>query len=218
MRLQNAEAMEIADNILKAKLSNVCFILGSGKTTAANALARIYGGVVYRTDERARYAELAVPEYQPALCRDVPEYFALEAEDARRWESDIVREMTPMIIADLIGISSDSFIWCEGDIDIGAVMRVATHAVYIVSRASTFDFFKRPDQIRMLENIRNSEISAEEKLRRIENAYKIVGDGSDRSIPREIDEFGIKKIYRYDHSTPDSVANEIYEYVTRLKI
>lgn len=46
---------------------------------------------------------------------------------------------------------------------------------------------------------------------------RIVGDGSDRGIPHETDEIGIKKIYRYKHSTPESVANEIYEYVTKLK-
>lgn len=201
---------------MRAKLSKVCFILGSGKTTAANALQRLYGGVIYHTDERERYVNAAVPEYQPALCREVEDYFALEVEDARSWERAIVREMTPMIIADLIETRSDGFIWCEGDIDIEAVSRVATHAVYIVSCAAAFDFFDRPEQAHMLEAIMSSELSEEEKRKRIENAYRIVGDGSDRGIPCEVKESGIKVIYRFANSTPESVAKEIYEYITKF--
>lgn len=209
--------MEIADNILKDKLKNVCFIWGSGKTTAANALARLYGGVVYHTDDRMRYCRLASPEYQPALCRDVPDYFALDPDDARQWERDIVREMTPMIIADLIEMKSDGFIWCEGDIDTDAVIKVASHAVCIVSSAKAFDFFDRPEQAHMLEAIKNSDLTEEEKRSRIENAYRIVGDGSDRALPREITEFGVEKIDRFDDSTPDSVAMEIYNYLMKQR-
>lgn len=64
------------------------------------------------------------------MCRDVSDFWALEKKDALAWESAIVKEMTPMIVADLIRLSSqvDSII-CEGDIDIDAVIPVVTHAV-----------------------------------------------------------------------------------------
>lgn len=212
--------MKIADNIIRAKLRNVCFIWGSGKTTAANALAEKYGGIVYHTDERARYCRIAEPELQPALCRDVPDYFALDPDDARQWERDIVCEMTPMIIADLIELSgrTDGMIWCEGDIDADSVIRVATHTVCIVNNGKPGDFFDRPEQKHMLDAIKNSDLTEEEKRLRIENAYRIVGDGSNRTLPREITELGVKRIDRFDDSTPTSVAEQIYYYLTKGRL
>jgi hypothetical protein len=98
--------MLIPDNILKRKLHNVYFIWGSGKTTAANELSRKYGFFVYHTDySRSEHCKNADPQFQPALCRDVPDYWALDPSDAAKWEGDIVREFTPMVIADLIQLA-----------------------------------------------------------------------------------------------------------------
>ena len=86
---------------------NVYFIWGSGKTTAASELSHRYGCYVYHTDDsRTKHFQNANPQLQPAMCRNVPDYWALSPEDARQWESDIVREMTPTIVADLIELAA----------------------------------------------------------------------------------------------------------------
>ncbi|NLA77854.1 MAG: hypothetical protein GX851_08530 [Clostridiales bacterium] len=90
--------MNIADNIIKNKLKNVYFIWGSGKTVTANALAAKYGFFVYHTDNRTPHFKKAEPEYQPAMCRNVPDVWALDKNNMLGWEAAIVREMTPMII------------------------------------------------------------------------------------------------------------------------
>ena len=75
--------MIIPDDVIRRALENVYFIWGSGKTTAANALAERHGFYVYRTDEsRSRHFHNADPNGQPAMCRDVPDFWALEPEDA----------------------------------------------------------------------------------------------------------------------------------------
>jgi hypothetical protein len=88
--------MDIPDNILRQKLRNVYFIWGSGKTTAANELHRRYGFYVYHTDEsRAGHFKNADPKCQPALCRDVPDIWALDPEDLGQWEQALSASSRP---------------------------------------------------------------------------------------------------------------------------
>lgn len=99
--------MIVSDNILKQKLKNVYFIWGSGKTTITNAIAKKYiSCYVYHTDNRMKHFKIADPKYQPAMCRNVPDYWALDPVDAREWERQIVTEFTPMIIIDLVELAS----------------------------------------------------------------------------------------------------------------
>ena len=217
--------MIIPNNILKQKLQNVYFIWGSGKTTAANELSRKYGFFVYHTDDnRAKHCKNADPRFQPALCRDVPDYWALDPKDALQWEADIVREFTPMVIADLVqlAVKYDGVI-CEGDIDIDAVVPIATHTVTISNYGRPYDFFDRPEQHRMLEDIRNrNDLSDEEKEERIRNAYRIVGaepDGSNKhvhEISRETLLYGVKQIIRDDATTVEQTVAKIEEYFELL--
>ena len=212
--------MLIPDNVLKQKLNNVYFIWGSGKTTAANELNRRYGFYVYSTDNnRSKHFKNADPKYQPGLCRDVPDVWALEPEDASQWEGEIVRDFTPMVIADLIQLSVlHEGVICEGDIYIDAVIPLITHAVTISNYGVPYDFFDRPGQRNMLDEIRNRDISEEEKEKLIKNAYRIVGGGekSDlnpkREIPRETTQYGVKQIIRDDNSTVEQTADLIAKY------
>lgn len=144
--------MIIPDNVLKQKLHNVYFIWGSGKTTAANELSRRFGFYIYQTDEnRAKHFKNADPKFQPALCRDVPDYWALDRDDALQWESDIVHEFTHMVIADLIQLASQyDQVICEGYIDINAIVPLVTNAVTILNYGKQYDFFDRPEQRHML--------------------------------------------------------------------
>lgn len=205
--------MFIADNILKQRLQNVYFIWGSGKTTIANALREKFGCFVYHTDnERARHAHSADPEFQPALCRNVPDYWALDPDDARQWEKDIVREFTPMVIADLLVLSQQhKHVLCEGDIDIDQIAPIMTHAVTISNYGTSYDFFARPEQQNMLDTILNrQDLSEEEKAERVKNAYDIVGTTAMHEIPYETQKYGVKQIVRYDdtpvHETVSLVA------------
>lgn len=210
--------MNLPDNILKQKLKNVYFIWGSGKTTSANELARRHSYYVYHTDDnRWTHFTNATPEFQPTMCRDVPDYFALDPEDARQWEHDIVREMTPMIVADLIELSTQhETVICEGDIDVEVIIPIATHMVYITNLGASYDFFDRPKQRHMLEEIRNrTDLTDKEKEQQIQNAYAIVGSG-DRVIPAWVEEHAIKNIVRNDSTTVAQTVDAIEEYFELL--
>jgi len=219
--------MNIPDNILKQKLQNVYFIWGSGKTTAANELNRKYGFYVYHTDDnRAKHCRNADLKFQPALCRDVPDIWVLDPEDALHWESEIVHDFTPMVIADLIQLAAQyNGVICEGDIDIDDIIQIVTHVVTISNYGSSYDFFNRPGQRNMLEDIRNrSDISDEEKEERIQNAYKIVGGGKvdkkdgNHEIPRETIQYGVKQIIRDDNTTVEQTTKMIAKYFGLLHI
>lgn len=208
--------MIIADNIIKEYLKNVYFIWGSGKTVTANALAQKHNFYVYHTDDsREKHFKNAQSEFQPAMCRDVSDFWALEAKDAVLWERAIVKEMTPMIITDLISLSAQyDRIICEGDIDIDTVIPVVTNAVTISNHGSSYDFFNRPEQSRILDDIKKrTDIDEEEKQKLIENAYRIVNDHIEKTfIPRETELYGVKEIIRDDSTSVDAVVRMIEEY------
>jgi hypothetical protein len=213
--------MNIPDNTLKQKLSNVYFIWGNGKTTMANELNQRYGFFIYSTDNnRSKHIKNADPKFQPALCRNVPDVFALDPKDALKWEIEIVHDFTPMVIADLIQLAAQNKgVICEGDIDIDDIIQIVTNAVTISNYGSSYDFFDRPDQRHMLENIRNNpDLSDDEKEERIRNAYRIVNGGAENGenlkleIPQETIKYGIKQIIRDDNSTIEQTADMIAEY------
>lgn len=194
---------------------NVYFIWGSGKTTAANELARRFGCYVYHTDEnRAKHFRNANPLIHTALCRDVPDYWALDPNDALQWEHDIVREMTPMIIADLTELASrHKIVVCEGDIDVDLIAPLTTHIVYISNHGKEYDFFDRPKQRHMLDGIRNrTDLIEAEKEQRIQNAYRIVSGGKSMEKPREVTQLGVKEIVRDDNATVQQTVDKIAAY------
>lgn len=215
MRLER-ENMIIADNILKDRLKNVYFIWGSGKTTAANALAQKYGFYVYHTDySRSRHFRNADPDFQPSMCRDVPDFFALEREEALQWEKEVVREMTPMIIMDLAALASHKkAVICEGDIDVDQIISVVTNAVTISNHGADYDFFARPEQKHILEDVKNrTDIDDKEKSKLIKNAYNIIYDKEDKfAVPRETKLYGVKQIIRDNMTSAERVAEMIAEY------
>ena len=210
--------MILPDNIIKQKLQNVYFIWGSGKTTTANTLSKKHGFFVYHTDDsRSRHCKNADPKYQPALCRNVPDFWALEKEYALQWEADIVGEITPMIVTDLLQLAvQHKGVICEGDIDIDTIIPVVTNAVTISNHGNDYDFFDRPEQQHMLDNIKNrTDIDENEKQRLINNAYNIVsGDGYENKfeIPRETKLFGVKQIIRTEETSVDDVVLMIEEH------
>lgn len=219
--------MLIPDNVLKQKLQNVYFIWGSGKTSAANELNRRYGFYIYHTDnEREKHFKNADPKFQPALCRNVPDVWKLDPSDAAQWEGEIVHDFTPMVIADLIQLASQNEgVICEGDIDIDAIIQIVTHAVTISNYGTPGDFFDRPEQRHMLDEIRSRDISDEEKEELIRNAYRIVSGGEEESekkpkheVPRETIQYGVRQIIRDDNSTVEQTADMIAKYFGLMHI
>lgn len=147
--------MYIADNIIKNRLKNVYFIWGRGKTTIATKLQEKYGYYVYSTDD-SRYPHVmeAESDNQPYMCRDfekeygVKSFWELPKEVISEREEHFLQEMTPMIIADLLALSSQhKVIICEGDIDYKAVIPVASHAIYLCNYGTKFDWFARHTSI-----------------------------------------------------------------------
>jgi len=212
--------MIIPDSILKNKLKNVYFIWGSGKTTIANYLKEEYGFYVYSTDEsRDRQFDLANLIDQPYMCRDfeneygVMSFWELPQEVIAEREKHVVSEMTPMMIAELIELSSlHDVIICEGDIDYYAVAPIATHCVHLCNQSKSFDWFKRPDH----EDIHNivgnrTDLSETEKQSIIYNAYNAVSQ--DRGIiPEWVYKLGIKNITWDDSTSAETTAAEVASY------
>ena len=213
--------MLIADNILREKLKNVYFITGSGKTTIANEMSKhIDNCYVYHTDNRGPFFKLADSLYQPAMCRDVPDYFALDKDDAHNLECNIVKEFTPMIIIDLIYLASKyDVVICEGDINLELIIDaiVKENMVYIKHIGKCSDFFDRPNQHHMIDSVLNDEtLSEEEKKIKIDKMYDIVGRPTEEikedSIPDVIKNNNIKVIVRYDDNTVEENTNKVLEY------
>lgn len=212
--------MNIADSIIKNKLKNVYFIWGSGKTTIANRLNEKYGFYVYSTDEsRNRQMKIANPVDQPYMCRDfekeygVKSFWELPKEVIAERETHFVAEMTPMMVAELIQLSSlHEIIICEGDIDYYAIAPVATNMVHLCNQSTSFDWFDRPDHEKIRDTVaKRTDLSGEEKQRVIEKAYECVAP-AESSAPDWVTELGIKNIIWNDHTSIDTTAAEVAEY------
>lgn len=200
--------MNIPNNILKQKLQNVYFIWGgsnSGKTTVANALAKRYGFRVYGTDRnRDRHFANADGRYQPALCREIHDYWALDPADANEWEGAVIHDFTPMVIVDLIELAAHhKGVICEGHLDIDLTMPIVTHCVSISYEGTvTRDFFSRPDHAHMLEKIRSrKDLTEAEKEYRVQNAYRICATPNPQSPGKRIEEYNIPNVITDETTT-----------------
>ena len=143
----------------------------------------------------------------------MPDYWALDPEDARQWEKDIVREFTPMALMDLIELSGRYVcVLCEGDLDIELAAPVATHAVMLCNSGEAYDFFERPEQRRMLEDIWNRrDLSEAEKAQRVKNAYEIVC-GEQPNAPQGPESYGVKCIYWNEKTPVEETVEKVAAY------
>ena len=212
--------MDIADNIIRNKLKNVYFIWGRGKTTVANILRNKYGCCVFSTDEaRDRNMKYACPEYQPFMCRDfekeygVNSFWELPKEVISNREKHFLREVTPMIVADLIALSAQyEAVICEGDIDYAAIIPVAEHFIYLNNCGTKFDWFDRPDHENIAEiTNKRTDLTDEEKAAIIKNAYDVVS-ADEGVIPDWVLKYGVKVISWDDGVTAEETAAETAEY------
>lgn len=198
--------MHITDNVLRERLKNVYFLWGRGKTTIASELQKRHGVFVYHTDEsRDRQMEIAVPAYQPYMCRDyvaeygVKSFWALPPEVIADREKHVLAEMTPMMTAELIALSArHDVVICEGDIDYASIAPIATHMLYLWNCGTMFDWFDRPDH--SLDAIKNrTDLTESEKQEIIDNAYLSVAQ-KENVLPDWVIELGVPYV-RWDDST-----------------
>lgn len=209
--------MFIADNIIKNKLKNVYFLWGRGKTTIANSLKEKYGFYVYSTDEsRDRQAKYANSIDQPYMCRDymkeygVKSFWELPQEVIKDREKHFLEEVTPMIIAELIELSSlHKVIICEGDLDYLAVSKIATHAVYLCNQSTNFDWFNRIDHEDIKVTLSSRiDLNQEEKQNIIDNAYGTTSD-NEGIIPEWVTMLGIKYIIWNNQTSIHDTTTEV---------
>ncbi len=206
--------MFFSNNILKEKLKNVYFIWGNGKTTIANFLKEKYGCYIYSTDDsRYPHMKLAIPEAQPYMCKNfeaeygVKNFWLLPPEVIAEREVNFVREMTPMIVADLIELSSKhKIIICEGDLDYDAVAPIATHTVHLCNNGDSYDFFDRPDHESLDEIFSKSNLNEDEKARLVANANQVLSN-NDKLVPNWVKKNGIKNVM-WNKTVPIEVTGE----------
>ena len=213
--------MNIADNIIRQKLINVYFIWGRGKTTISNELSKNFGFHIYDVDKNRyhHWKNTAEPQYQPYMCRDfekeygVKDFWELPPEVIHERETHWLQEFTPMAVIDLMLLSqSHEVILCEGDIDYGAILPIASHTVYLSNQGTKFDWFDRPDHYNALDSVKNrTDISNEEKDDIIRNARNTVGTNEGR-IPGWVMENGIKYVIWNDAISVEQTAVEVAEY------
>ena len=209
--------MYISDGIIREKLKNVYFIWGRGKTTIANRLSEKYDFYIYKTDEsRDRQMLVANPVDQPYMCRDflkeynVKSFWELPKEVIADREINFLREVTPMMIAELLQLSAKhDVIICEGDIDFGAVASIASHSVYLCAKRDAFDWFERPDHDDVKEELeQRTDLTEEEKQAIIDNAYAAVSD-NDGFVPSWVEDFGVPIVHWNDYTGIEKTTEEV---------
>lgn len=197
----------IPDNILKRMLQHVYFIWGDG-AAVADELGRRYGIFVYHTcDNRSKHSQNADPQFQPGLCRQVPDFYAQAPDDAIKRENEIIHDFTPMVIMDLIQLTAKyENVICENDIDIDSIIQFVTHAVVISNEGPLRDFFDQYEN-----EIHNRDISGDEKEKLI---CRVQAARANENFPlwKRAVRYGVKQIIWDDNSTVEQTADRIAEY------
>ena len=136
----------------------------------------------------------------------MPDFFALNPEDAMLREIGVVHDYTPMVIMDLIQLTAiHEKVICENDIDIDSIIHIVTNAVIISNDKSWDDFITGYEH-----SIRGRDISEDEKEILIRRVDAVWGKGKPEN-PRETTKYGIRQVIRDDNSTLDEIADMVAE-------
>lgn len=202
-----AARLSIPGNILKRLLENVYFIWGDG-ADVADELGRRYGIYVYHTcDHRYEHAQNADPKFQPELFRHVPDFYALDPEEALRRETHVVRDYTPMVIMDLIQLSAKhGKVICENDIDIDSIIHIVTNAVIISNDKPMEDFIDGYKN-----EIRRRDVTEDEKECTLRKVDAVWGMGKP-DMARAKGQYGVKQIERDENSRIEQITDMAAEY------
>ncbi|MDD3242326.1 MAG: hypothetical protein PHD32_01225 [Eubacteriales bacterium] len=212
--------MNIPNNILRQHLQNVFFLTGdscAGKSTAARALREKYGMYVYDSDAmRREHFARAQRRWQPCMTR--PDADTLTPAQARAWEKDIVREMTPMMLCDLMQLAAQhESVLCEGDIDLALLCAAAppghVFCLFVSPSIGQREFFDRPDHANMLENIYGrADLTPAQKEAKAQRLRQIaLGDTPRKTLllPGEVARYGLPYYVRTQDGTVEEMLQAI---------
>ena len=148
--------MNIQDNVIKAYLKNVFFVIGTacgGKSTISRALAERHNLLLFDIDQHFdRHQQLSDPTFQPAMNKTFPDadaFFGRSVEEYRQWLLDNTREQLDFVLLDLIRLSHDRPVVCDCHLTLEQVRLFTDPArvVFLLKEPSNIieDYCNRPD-------------------------------------------------------------------------
>ena len=148
--------MNIQDNVLKHYLQKVYFFLGTpcgGKSTTARALGKRLGLPVYGADERfSRHLKASDPRFQPVMNKrfqNADEFFGRSVAEYEGWLRQNAREQLDYILLDLIRLSQEGPILCDGNLTMEEAIRLTepSRCVFLIRDPHNLaeEYAMRPD-------------------------------------------------------------------------
>lgn len=180
--------MQIQDNVLREALKNVYFLTGTpcaGKSTAARALGRKHGLLVYDADERfSAHQRLSSPALQPAMNQrfaSADEFFGRSVPEYCRWLMDSARQQLDFVLLDLARLAADQPVLCDCRLTVEEADRLSEpgRVAFLIREPSRLaaDYCNRPDHAdfdRFLESASSPEAACrklDETLQRLNRPY-----------------------------------------------
>ncbi|MDD6932994.1 MAG: shikimate kinase [Eubacteriales bacterium] len=148
--------MFFQDNVLRQSLKNVYFITGTpcgGKSTVSKLLSRAKGIPLYNVDDAfPRHQSLSHRESQPAMNQTFPgadDFFGRSPEQYRDWLLQNTREQLDFVLLDLIRLSADGPVLCDGHLTLAQAERLTApeRIVFLLKEPSNLaeEYCSRPD-------------------------------------------------------------------------
>lgn len=148
--------MIFQDNVLKEYLKNVYFITGTpcgGKTTVSKALAQKHGFVLYDVDEHFPvHQKIAERTFQPSMTKmfhSADDFFGRSVEEYTKWLLGNTREQLDFVLLDLIRLSQNQIVLCDGHFNIEEADRLTDRSriVFLIKDPANLveDYCNRPD-------------------------------------------------------------------------
>jgi len=217
--------MQIANNILKHSLKNVCFLVGTacgGKTTMAKALSEKYGFVHYNDnwneDHFKIWRSIIDEKYQPNSTQrreiDWETYFSRSAEEflADKKDNHGSNEHLQFSLIELIKLSRDkkvvADVWIEDFellLEISDYSRVA--CLLAPGELIIRDYYERDDHKDFTECIK----SLKEPEKKFETQNELFRIGA-REMADRAEKYGLFRVMRDEDSTVEGTLKILEEH------
>lgn len=148
--------MDFQNNVIREYLKNVYFVTGNpcgGKTTVSRGLGKKYNIPVYDVDEMFPvHHRISNPKSQPAMNKqfeDADAFFDRSVDEYREWLIKNTREQLDFIFMDLIRLSQNGPIICDGHISLldAKLYTTPDRIAFLLKEPSNLveDYCNRPD-------------------------------------------------------------------------